>query len=70
MQPLPRKVRRFVERQAQWFVSALHAAKEEERPYLALTLDEFPEGDMALLYACLWLAYSERVAVLFEAPPE
>lgn len=69
MKPIPDEVRRFVERQAPEFVAALSAAKQENRPFLSLTLESF-EDDMALLYACLWYAHARRVPVLLQTPAD
>jgi hypothetical protein len=40
------------------------------RATVTTTLSHFGEGDMSLVYACLWYAHTERVAVLFEAPQD
>ena len=67
MPPIPRKVRRFVERQAPEFVSAVRAAREEKSAFVPTALPEF-EDDMTLLYASLWYGATCGVTIVFVPP--
>lgn len=73
MRPIPPNILRLARQHAPAFVDAVRtakAARQDSQPVIAVSLCDFPDGDMALVYACLWYAASEQVAVLFGVPDE
>ena len=69
MQKIPTTQRRAVEKRFSRFVEAVNTARLIGGGVPVQTsLEEFVAEDMALVYACLWLAYSDGVDVTFIAP--
>lgn len=69
MKPIAPIHRRLVEEKAPRFARAVQMARllpSEQRVPVMTSLDDFPDQDMALVYACLWYARTEGIAVRFE----
>ncbi len=69
MQKIPTAQRRAVEKRFPRFAKAVSTARLIGNVPVVTSLDEFVSEDMAFVYACLWLAYSDGVDVSFSAPP-
>ncbi len=68
MQKIPSPHRRVVEKRFPRFANAVNTARLVGGGVPVQTsLDEFVAEDMALVYSCLWLAYSDGVDVTFAA---
>jgi hypothetical protein len=67
MQKIPATVRGAVTGRFPAFAEAVGASRRAAAP-VATSLDQFDPEDMASVYACLWLAYSDGVDVTFAAP--